>query len=503
MQKNRYKSILYFISAVILVTLVIQIYWNFKNYQASKQQLVNEVQISLDNAVDQYYEELAKNQTFSFISNAKNLNYFSNKQLDKILKRIDSTKKHFSRSNLSDSIKTSEISFYRNKNIDSTKQFIKVLQLSDSIETMLNISEHDSITISTHTNPFEALTSKIVISISQDEVNLNTIDSLLNVELVRKKVSADYTLKYTNGLEQLHNNNICDTITIHKNQLYTQSKSSYLPPHSSLKLFFTNTTITILKKNLLGILLSFILMTAVIGCLLYLLQIITHQKHLAALKNDLISNITHEFKTPIATISAALEGIQNFNQENDQEKTKKYLNMSSGQLNKLNTMVEKILETATLDSDELQLNLEETNLTPLIHTIAEKHKVNSPEKNITFTNSHENIWRKIDVFHFENAINNMVDNAIKYGGNSVGISIINTDSHILIEIRDNGTGLTKAHKEKIFEKFYRVPKGNTHDVKGFGIGLFYTKTIIEKHKGTIQLSLDQGLTNFKITLPNG
>jgi two-component system phosphate regulon sensor histidine kinase PhoR len=85
----------------------------------------------------------------------------------------------------------------------------------------------------------------------------------------------------------------------------------------------------------------------------------------------------------------------------------------------------------------------------------------------------------------------------------VGISIINTDPHIIIEIKDNGAGLTKAHKEKIFEKFYRVPKGNTHDVKGFGIGLFYTKTIIEKHKGTIQLSLDQELTNFKITLPNG
>ncbi|WP_109851561.1 sensor histidine kinase KdpD [Aquimarina sp. AU58] len=502
MQKNRYKSILYFISAVILVTLVIQIYWNFKNYQASKQQLVNEVQISLDNAVDQYYEELAKNQTFGFISNPKNSNYFSSKQLDKILKQIDSTKKHFSRSDLSDSIRTSEISFYRNKNIDSTKQFIKVLQISDSIKTMLNISEHDSITVSTNTNPFETLTSKIVISISQDEVNLNKIDSLLKVELVRKKVSADYTLKYTNQLEQLHNNR-CDTLTVDKNQLYTQSKSSYLPPNSSLKLFFTNTTIAILKKNLLGILLSFILMTAVIGCLLYLLQIINHQKHLAALKNDLISNITHEFKTPIATISAALEGIQNFNQENDQKKTKKYIEMSSGQLNKLNTMVEKILETATLDSDELQLNLEETNLIKLIHTIAEKHKVNSPEKNITFTNSHENIWRKIDVFHFENAINNIVDNAIKYGGNTVGISIINTDPHIIIEIKDNGTGLTKAHKEKIFEKFYRVPKGNTHDVKGFGIGLFYTKTIIEKHKGTIQLSLDQGLTNFKITLPNG
>ncbi|MBG6131403.1 two-component system phosphate regulon sensor histidine kinase PhoR [Aquimarina sp. EL_43] len=490
MRKGSYKNILYFITTVIVITLGIQVYWNYKNYQIGKQQLINEVQISLDNAVNQYYTKLAEENTIGFVSDSTNLkNFFEKGDFKILLKKIDSDTINFKRFQIPDSIDMTGISIL-NKREHKHRESRRHISVTTN---RFNDSTNQN-------DIFEQLTSKIVVSITQDSLQLKKIDSLVQQEFLRKKIAVDFGLKFNDTLGEKKETK---SDIIKSAILSTSSKSLYLPKTSSLQLFFTNEKLVIFKKNLISITLSFLLVSAVIACLLFLLKIITHQKHLAALKNDLISNITHEFKTPIATISAALEGIQNFNQENDQKKTKKYIEMSSGQLNKLNTMVEKILETATLDSDELQLNLEETNLTKLIHTIAEKHKVNSPEKNITFTNSHENIWRKIDVFHFENAINNIVDNAIKYGGNTVGISILNADPHIIIEIRDNGTGLTKAHKEKIFEKFYRVPKGNTHDVKGFGIGLFYTKTIIEKHKGTIQLSLDQGLTNFKITLPNG
>ncbi|MDY8136547.1 HAMP domain-containing sensor histidine kinase [Aquimarina sp. 2201CG5-10] len=508
MKRRNYKTILYFITAVIVVTLSIQVYWNLKNYQASKQQLINEVQISLDNAVDQYYEELAKNQTFRFISDTEYSDCLPNNlRRNKVAKIWDSTPTHINdhRSffRYLDSTKAFTSPIIKRKITDSTHPLFKVFKKPDSIKTMIQINDSDSITIYADLNPFEILTSKVVVSIGQDDLELKKIDSLLKFELSRKKVSADYILQYTDPLGQSYSKNENSSIVAKEEQLYTVSKSSYLPYDSSLKLFFTNTTRIILERNLFGILLSFLLVSAVIGCLLYLLRIINRQKQLAELKNDLISNITHEFKTPIATISAAMEGIRSFNQANDPQKTKKYVEMSSNQLGKLNTMVEKILETATLDSDELQLNLEEANMVELIDNIIEKHKTNSPQKNITFESTHSNIWKKIDVFHFENAVNNIIDNAIKYGGDLIAINIKNTNPNIHIEIKDNGNSLTKTHKEKIFEKFYRVPKGNTHDIKGFGIGLFYTKTIIEKHKGNIQLLLDQGQTNFKITLPNG
>jgi len=108
----------------------------------------------------------------------------------------------------------------------------------------------------------------------------------------------------------------------------------------------------------------------------------------------------------------------------------------------------------------------------------------------------------VDAFHFENAVNNIVDNAIKYGGDEIKMEIKKTAKHIEIAISDSGNSLSEGHKKQIFEKFFRVPKGNTHDVKGFGIGLYYTKKIIEKHGGDIRLDLGKG-TTFTIRLPHG
>jgi len=269
-----------------------------------------------------------------------------------------------------------------------------------------------------------------------------------------------------------------------------------------LEMEYPNATKIILMQGLSGILLSLLLSLVIISSLLYLLKIIKHQKQLAEVKNDLISNITHEFKTPIATISVALESIKNFNVIDDKEKTKTYLDMSNEQLNKLNIMVEKLLETATLNSDSLSLDKEEINLVDFINNLVEKQNFTLKDNAITFTYSHSIIPAHIDVFHFENAINNIIDNAIKYGGKTISVELNKTKNGIEISISDNGNTITKVNKDKIFEKFYRIPKGNTHDVKGFGIGLYYTKKIVEKHNGTIQLDLEQNLTTFKITLPN-
>ena len=123
------------------------------------------------------------------------------------------------------------------------------------------------------------------------------------------------------------------------------------------------------------------------------------------------------------------------------------------------------------------------------------------DETIHFEYHQEIIKAIVDPFHFDNAINNIMDNALKYGGNRIDIQIRQT-SKIEIEISDNGNSLSKESKDKIFEKFYRVPKGNTHDVKGFGIGLYYSKKIIENHQGSIELQLKPQRTTFKITLPN-
>jgi two-component system phosphate regulon sensor histidine kinase PhoR len=252
---------------------------------------------------------------------------------------------------------------------------------------------------------------------------------------------------------------------------------------------------------LLGVFISLILVLAIIGCLFYLLKIIKHQKQLAEVKNDLISNITHEFKTPIATISVALESIKNFNAIKDKEKTKNYLEMSSNQLEKLNTMVEKLLETATLDSGNLELNKDQVDISHLLENLVSKYKIQDSKKEILLNKPKETIMASVDAFHLENAISNIIDNAIKYGGNKIAIVINQTAISFSVSVTDNGNSLDKNNKTQIFEKFYRIPKGNTHDVKGFGIGLYYSKKIVEKHDGIITLDLDNN-TTFKMSLPN-
>jgi len=283
-------------------------------------------------------------------------------------------------------------------------------------------------------------------------------------------------------------------------QLVTESKSTFLPKQSVLLVAFSNTTKTILGRILSGILISLILVIGVIATLFYLLKIIQSQKQMAEIKNDLISNITHEFKTPIATIGVALESIQNFDVLDDRKKTKSYLNMSSQQLGKLNTMVEKLLETASLDSSNLELDLEEDDLVQLLEGMVNRFSGHNAQKEFKFLSNITSFILKIDVFHLENAINNILDNAVKYGGDKICVELKGKGTEVLIEISDNGSGIPQEHQKRIFDKFYRVPKGNTHDVKGFGIGLYYTKTIIERHGGSIKLDSKPGRTEFKISL---
>jgi two-component system phosphate regulon sensor histidine kinase PhoR len=164
-------------------------------------------------------------------------------------------------------------------------------------------------------------------------------------------------------------------------------------------------------------------------------------------------------------------------------------------------MVEKLLETATLDSESLLLQKEPINIVDLIAKIVKKYKLLT-QKNINFTTNVDSRMIEIDVFHFENAISNLVDNAIKYGGDIIEINLNSVLNITEISVADNGKGIDKSHQERIFDKFFRVPKGNTHDVKGFGIGLYYTKKIMEKHDGSVNIISNFENTIFKLQIPN-
>ncbi|SFZ90898.1 two-component system, OmpR family, phosphate regulon sensor histidine kinase PhoR [Flaviramulus basaltis] len=486
MNDKKYTWLLYIIVTTILLTIVVQCYWNYKNYLLNKQNFINQVQVSLDNALDTYYADLAESNEMTLID-IDTLNYkdvLQHKNSDSLILNVK--KEHISLKNkdISGFSQITDSIGYTVKKGSNQISKIKVLRgkrASDSLKLMKGITS-------------------IFISIKNDTLDFTKLTPVLNTELKRKHLDINYALKHFKNDSIFNSYN---SENIQPDFLKTNSKSTFLKKNEQLEINYSNATTIILKQGLNSILISTLLVLAVISCLFYLLKIIQKQKQLAEVKNDLISNITHEFKTPIATIGVALESISNFNVINDKEKTKKYVDISSNQLSKLNVMVEKLLETATLDSETLELNKEEIDLVALLETLFNNYKIQHQNKTFTSNIETESLLIHIDSFHFENALNNILDNAVKYGGNKISVDLFTKENSIEILISDNGNTLNKDNKTRVFEKFYRIPKGNTHDVKGFGIGLYYTKSIIEKHKGAIQLDLKNNLTTFKISLPNG
>lgn len=487
MNEKKYKWILYLILTTILLTIVVQCYWNYKNYLQNKQNFINQVQVSFDNALDTYYADLAEANQMTFID------------IDTDSLKFNSQLKHLD----TDSIFRKVQEDYRgeiHKEISGFTQivdsgggftFSKAKSHIKQIKVIKGKKAADSLKL------VKGITS-IFISIQNDTLDFKKLNPIIKDEFKRKQLDINFALKHYKNDSVF---NAFNTESESLDYLKTKSKSTFLKQNESLEITYPNATKIILKRSALSILISTILVLAVISCLLYLLKIIKNQKQLAEVKNDLISNITHEFKTPIATIGVAIESIKNFNVIDDKEKTKTYLDMSNTQLSKLNIMVEKLLETATLDSDSLKLEKDNYNINDILHNIIEKHKIQT-DKLIHYTTTSKEITANVDAFHFENTINNILDNAIKYGGGNININLSQNSIAFTISISDDGNTLAKANKDKIFEKFYRIPKGNTHDVKGFGIGLYYAKKIAEKHGGTIHLDLENSQTTFKMSLPN-
>lgn len=487
MIKSNYKQIVFFISVTILITIMAQVYWNIKEYERHKQNLINRVQLSLDNSVEAYYANLTKSGIITYSSTQ-----------GKKTRQITDTVV----------VKTSSRWEFRKK-MDSTLQIIAKKENKKPL-LVKNPGNNFPLFTADRSIPknIDSLISKVFISITRDTLNIKRLDSLVFNEFKRNNVQIKYALKFTNNHRYGSDTNNPEVTSLNldnfpKNRLTTVSKSTFLPHDSELKLFFTTNVKDLLRDSLISLLLSFILSASIIGSLIYLLRTLFKQKQLAEVKNDLISNITHEFKTPIATISTALEAMKSFNALNDKAKSEKYIAMATEQVDKLGFMVEKILETATLNHESLTIKKEPVNVAELISKTIEKYKLLNTKNSFKFDPKNTSIFLNLDVFHFENAIGNILDNAIKYGGPIITVELKTTKSATIITLKDNGVGIEKNQKEKVFDQFYRIPTGNTHNVKGFGIGLYYTKKIIEKHQGTIEIIYDSNnQTIFQLTLPN-
>ena len=252
--------------------------------------------------------------------------------------------------------------------------------------------------------------------------------------------------------------------------------------------------------------LSAIFLLMIVGCFGFTLVALLKQKKLSDMKTDFINNMTHELKTPIATISIASEALKDTHVRSEGQRVERFVNIIHDENKRLAGHVEKVLQAAQMDRGDLKLNLTTTDVHTLVETAAESLTLQLEQKNgsIELHLDAANPCVEADETHLTNVIFNLLDNANKYTPDAphLVISTRNTAQGIAFTVQDNGIGMTREAQKHIFEKFYRVPTGNRHDVKGFGLGLNYVQTIVEAHGGSISVKSDLGKgSTFEVLLP--
>ena len=260
--------------------------------------------------------------------------------------------------------------------------------------------------------------------------------------------------------------------------------------------------------SMTGILSSSLVFSLIIlATFAFSLYFILNQKKMSEMKNDFINNMTHEFKTPIATISLAADTIVNPKIINDEYKIRQFVGMIKKENSRMNKKVETILQIASLDNREIEFRFEDVSLNHIIAKAVDSMEILVTERGGTIKAKLEagNPYVYGDADHLYNLVNNLLDNAIKYSPEKpeVTITTSNNGSGVVVVVEDKGIGMSKSVQNKIFERFYRQTTGNVHNVKGFGLGLNYVCSIVDAHRGTITVASEPGNgSRFEVYIPH-
>ena len=281
----------------------------------------------------------------------------------------------------------------------------------------------------------------------------------------------------------------------------TDSKSP-----GSLRIFFKNKTGYLWSKVWLSLLSSILFTSLILFCFSYVVWVIFKQKKVSEMKTDFINNMTHEFKTPIATISLATDSITSEKIIHSEDKIRRFAGIIKQENKRMLNQVEKVLQMAKIDKQDFKLRLSQLDLHQLIEQAVQNMslKVNQREGKLTQDLKAEHYIIEGDQNHISNILHNLLDNAEKYSPENpqIHISTKNVKEGVEITISDKGIGMSKDALKNIFDKFYRVHTGNRHDVKGFGLGLSYVKALVSAHKGSINVNSELGKgSSFKLILP--
>ena len=454
----------------LLGLIAFQWYWMSNYFDANKRELDWEINRALSRTSDRYLQE-----------SLQSFNGFSW---------------------LPDSISPALSKIGNPSNVYGSPQSQFIDTISGSTNNMMQLLGID------YMNKFSGLVNDLLINLNQNKViNFDRLLEILDEELQRIGVDNEYNLAISN----IHNKVIYykDPESLQSTIMFGYKSpvvlSSISNPYFS-HLFIYHKGKLLLQKTWVVLLSSILLIVIILACFAYALHIIFNQKKMSEIKNDFVNNMTHELKTPISTVSLALEALVNFDVKNDDQRSLKYLDISRKEIRRLSTMVEKVLNVAIYERGEINLRKEHHQLNDLVEEVVETISMQVQKKNGILhceLNANPDVVF-VDRVHFSNLLYNLIDNSNKYFIDKPEITIRTKNNHegIVLEVTDKGIGISKEDLSRIFEKFYRVPTGNVHNVKGYGLGLSYVKDIVDMHGGKLEVESEKNMgTKFMIYLP--
>ena len=502
-------SVFMTISLVVFVSL--QLYWIKELYSALQQDFSNKVYTALETSTEKI--------------NTLEANKFWNENYKNLGKEIAANSKQPNKTYIQQNTESGKKSNILFQTSIVEKQSLPISSKGDSLNVTTLYKDEGQLNVKRATpEPLTTVLSKdldnnsyqmkafVRLNASNLPINKRTnnkmLDSVITKELKLKGIDTKFGFGIVdkhNKLTPIANNIYLDQKdkTNYTYPIFTDSKDATL---YTLALVFPRKDYSLVKHNLPMLLGTFISLLTILGIYIISINYMMRQKKIAEIKTDFINNMSHEFKTPLATISVATDSLANDKIATDPDKVKYYSGLIKQENLRMKKQVETVLNMSKLERNEMPLHLKETNVRELIKKIAESFRLIVDERNGSLTTQFDATKYnfRIDEFHISNALINLLDNANKYSPETPEIKLTtrNEGNWYVIEISDKGMGMDAVNKNKIFEKFFREETGNIHNVKGQGLGLSYVKKIVEIHKGQIHVDSHKGKgSTFTIKLP--
>ncbi len=327
----------------------------------------------------------------------------------------------------------------------------------------------------------------------QDSIRISEIEKAYNARLEEQNLAVPFRVSRIETVD-----------TIPDRRRFNEVTLGFVNP-ITYRLDLENTFPFILKRMSASIIFSVFLVGVTLLSFMLLYRNLLRQRKLADVKNEFISNITHELKTPIATVSVAIEALRSFSASLDPQKTKEYLDISANELQRLSLLVDKVLKLSMFEKKEIELRYEPLNMQSLVDEVTSSMRLQFEKKKADVrVHAEGDTCLQGDRLHLVSVLFNLLDNALKYSNEyaEIDICLKNNGAHLQLVVADNGIGIPEEYHRRIFDKFFRVPHGNVHNAKGYGLGLSYVSHVVKKHGGTIEVASEEDKgSRFTITLP--